>query len=702
MRLKCERDAKLGAFFRKERQELALRFAEIATTIPRWRTAYHEALGSDRLGDYAEAEFEVYARYLEAAFRTGDGIWLELYVGEKIKQSHALDGDFAAARRQIETVLHDELDYLVKQAASCGQKSVGHLTDALAAVRSVIVGEAKRRFKVLWIADCLYLDIQSFLSAGLAEAALAIEPDLVTTKDPVGRYEQIAALLAANTYDAVFFCPFGYENDGAYSRLFRGKAALMTPGAARKLADGSMEAVEPTLRLLSERTDCPVFVHNASGVLRHAGGLKERLKEALSRPQRAAFCRTANARLNALLDELNGAKAAGQAVLVDEFALAQKEGPARAGRYFHRLGQQHPARLGLLLAPVYLDILVTIQSLLKKKVVVCDLDNTLWDGVIGEGAVSHFADRQAILKSLKRRGVVLAINSKNDPKNVTWDGAVLQEDDFAATRINWNTKAENMGELIAELNLGGDSIVFVDDRADERAMVKSVFPDVLALDADDPVTWRRFALWSHMLSSAVSMDRTRTYRERRKRNSFVTSNAQLSKMSLFGQLDLRCTVSASNPKDLPRIAELLNRTNQFNTTGRRVTLKEVQSWHESRGWSVYSARARDRFGDMGLVSVLAARHDAERIEIEAFVLSCRVFGYGIETAVLKALIERNPGKIVSGRIVPTPVNQPCQAVYRDHGFREIDGFWVFDHNSAALSNKEWLAVESDFGDMAAE
>ena len=126
-------------------------------------------------------------------------------------------------------------------------------------------------------------------------------------------------------------------------------------------------------------------------------------------------------------------------------------------------------------APRYRDILYAHAWLLKKKLIVCDLDNTLWDGVIGEGAVGHYACRQRILSSLRQRGVLLAINSKNDPARVRFDGGLLTASDFVATQVNWDPKVRNMKAILAELNLKSKDTIFIDDRADERALMSDAF-----------------------------------------------------------------------------------------------------------------------------------------------------------------------------------------------------------------------------------
>ncbi len=130
---------------------------------------------------------------------------------------------------------------------------------------------------------------------------------------------------------------------------------------------------------------------------------------------------------------------------------------------------------------LYFEIAFAHAFLKSKKLIVCDLDNTVWDGVIGEGAVRHFSDRQATLKELRRRGVLLAINSKNDPKNVHWTGSELQASDFVATQINWQTKAANMERIRDELNLKTKDFIFIDDRPDERELMRAKFPEIECL-----------------------------------------------------------------------------------------------------------------------------------------------------------------------------------------------------------------------------
>lgn len=694
MSLSCKQNTALADFFARSGPNIAADLARIAMVVPHCRAAYESAEKTGELAAYIEAEFQIFPLYLEKAFRTGNVRWLSLYVGEKLKQSHG-DGSGAVGKDAVARILKEDGSYLADAVSAAGLKNeAGELAKVLNSLTPIVIAEAARELRVLWIADCLYLDILSFLAEPLASASISLRPDFITTKNPIERFEKTSALLEANTYDAIFYCPFSYENSITYSRLLNPRQAAQNLLSARQLASAEFATLEAQVRLLSEKAECPVFVHNASGVMRHLGGWKEWVKDAATRPARMAYCRDVNARLAQLVRELNATRPVGQTVIIDEFTTVQQNGVKSSGSYFLHHGYQHPAMLGLYMVDTYLDALTAVDRLLKKKVVVCDLDYTLWDGMIGEGAVTHYVDRQAILKSLKNKGVLLAVNSKNDPANVKWSEAGLGAGDFAASRINWNTKVENIAELAEEMNLNTSSFVFVDDRADERAMVSSIYPQTVTLDAEDEATWRRLALWERMLSGVGVIDRTEMYKKRQEREKFISASPQLSKARLFEELGLRCSVALADPKSLPRVAELLNRTNQFNTTGRRTSLKEVQSWHESSDWSIYVARAGDRFGDMGLVSVLVAHRTGDRVTIEAFVLSCRVFGYGVETAILKALTEANRDATISGAIVPTSVNQPCQTVYEDHGFRREGDRWVFDGAAPAIANKGWLSVDN--------
>jgi FkbH-like protein len=353
--------------------------------------------------------------------------------------------------------------------------------------------------------------------------------------------------------------------------------------------------------------------------------------------------------------------------------------------------------MGEILAQKYAEIIYVNALLTKRKVVVCDLDNTLWDGIIGEGEVNHFHARQLVLKSLKSKGVVLAINSKNDPAAVHWREGTLSDDDFVASAISWNPKIHGMKQIQVDLNLKTKDFVFIDDRADERELMKYSYPEIVCLDATDEKTWTRLRLWDNVLEASPDMDRTLMYKQRAVRTAAIGDEEGSTTLGAeqLSSLGLRLTILKPRSNDLKRTAELINRTNQFNLLGGRASIKEVNEWHRSPGKIILLGQSCDRFGDMGTTCVAVADCDGDEMKLLQFVLSCRVFGYGIEHAVMNSLkriaIGRGCSRIV-GRYVKTAFNAPCENYLSDNAFRKIEERWVWGTGESLKENPLWLTV----------
>jgi FkbH-like protein len=314
------------------------------------------------------------------------------------------------------------------------------------------------------------------------------------------------------------------------------------------------------------------------------------------------------------------------------------------------------------LAPVYIALILANQLLRTKKLIVIDLDETVWRGVIGEGQVEHIQDRQAILRDLRQKGILLAIASKNDTKNVHWTGGVLESADFVAEQINWNPKPASIRRIAEDLNLKLKDFVFVDDRADEREMVKTSIPEIEVLDATADASWEMLRAWAACLPMQTEGDRTQQYRERRQRESYLNTGSEgFDEKVMFSALDLKVDVHVATPRELERVAELINRTNQFNTTASRTSLRQAKDWAASADYRILVAQARDKFGAMGIISAMVVQLTFESARVSSWVLSCRIFGYGIEIAMLNAF-RRTAAQLgrqkLEGRIVETPNNQP--------------------------------------------
>ena len=284
------------------------------------------------------------------------------------------------------------------------------------------------------------------------------------------------------------------------------------------------------------------------------------------------------------------------------------------------------------------------------KVIAVDADNTLWNGVVGEVGADQVqlpAGRrtfQEFLRDCKRRGMLLALISKNNEKDVSdvfqRSDMVLRREDFVAWKVNWEPKSQNIRVLAADLDLGLDSFVFLDDNPIECAEVTANCPSVTALcmppTAEELPRFIRH-VWALDLPPATSADsgRTEQYRQQAERNNFRRKAGSFR--DFIESLNLAVEVSPLAVEHLDRAAQLTQRTNQFNTTGRRRSVPELASILQSAGTGALLVRVRDRFGDYGEVGLCIFSEADGVLEIENFLLSCRVLGKGVEHRMLAAV-----------------------------------------------------------------
>lgn len=331
---------------------------------------------------------------------------------------------------------------------------------------------------------------------------------------------------------------------------------------------------------------------------------------------------------------------------------------------------------------------------LTRKLLVLDLDHTLWGGIIGDdgwqnldlGGTSpvgeaHLAFQRAI-KALQRRGVALALCSKNDER-VALEALerhpemVLRPGDFAAWRINWRDKAENLRELLDELNLTTRAAVFIDDSPAERARVREAWPDVLVPEwPEDPAQYaaalRRLRCFDVVRVTDEDRARTAGYVAERRRRETRAQAATLS--DWLAGLELTVTQTELNDADLLRAAQLLNKTNQFNLTTRRLSEAALRAWAQTQSRRVLTYRVRDRFGDYGLTGLAALEFSAGVATIIDFVLSCRVMGRGVEHTIMERLCEVACAagcRTIVGRRIPTEKNGPCAEFLDECGFAKL-------------------------------
>ncbi len=333
------------------------------------------------------------------------------------------------------------------------------------------------------------------------------------------------------------------------------------------------------------------------------------------------------------------------------------------------------------------------------KVVAVDCDNTLWGGVVGEvglegiqlgpdGAGRAFQLFQHQLKRFKDRGLLLVVVSKNEERDVRnvfeqHPGMILRPDDIAAWRVNWNLKSQNLRELADELNLGINAFVLLDDDPAVRLEVQTSLPDVHVVPLPkDPAaygeTLNRLWLFDGIQTTAVDAARTRMMHEESRRQSARKSTASLT--AFLASLELRVEMAPPTEYEWPRVAQLTQRTNQFNLSLKRRTLEEVKALEPEL--FVYVLKAADRFGDYGLVGVGMFRESeqAGAWEIDTLLMSCRALGRGVEDAFLYGIADMAAQAGVSSlvaRFVAGPRNGQVRDFLVRSGFRETEpNLWI--------------------------
>lgn len=345
-----------------------------------------------------------------------------------------------------------------------------------------------------------------------------------------------------------------------------------------------------------------------------------------------------------------------------------------------------------------------------KKCLALDLDETVWGGVLGEDGPEGievadtyrgeaFRAFQKVVKQIGSQGVLLAAVSKNDIEPVRGvlrdhPRQTLREADFVRVCANWRPKHENLAELAEALNLGVDGFVFVDDSPYERGLVERELPAVAVVSVDGEPAWHAPRLladgWFDVLE-LTDEDRTRAakYADEFARKDFLQSFDSLA--DYLRELDVRVRLAPVCEADVPRVAQITQRTNQFNLTTRRLQPPEVRASADAPHGLVLAIHAADRFGDNGLVGAVFAHRDGAALHIDNFLLSCRVFSRGIEQACLAAVLRharRTGAAEVLGTYRPTPKNAGVADFFPRYGFTELgsgpDGTVRFRHGLAEI------------------
>jgi FkbH-like protein len=487
--------------------------------------------------------------------------------------------------------------------------------------------------------------------------------------------------------------------------------ADLSPEAARAAAERVVRSFEQWAASFRERSQAALIVHSLEQPRNASLGVLDSQSES----GQSGLIRHINRELRRIAAGYRGV------YVLDYDALA-----ARHGReHWHDERKLLMARLPIAadhllhMAQEWMRFVLPLSGRVAKALVV-DLDNTLWGGVIGEdgmtgikvGAEYPGAAYQALqraLLNLSRKGILLAVCSKNNLDDAMealdkHPGMLVRSTDFAAIRINWTDKSQNLREIAQELNIGVDSLAFVDDNRFEREQVRAALPEVFVINLpENPLEYaiavRDCPVFERLTLSAEDQQRTAMYAGQKARAGAEQSFQ--SKEDFFRFLEQAAEIAPVCDLTLARVAQLTQKTNQLNLTTRRYTEQQVAEMAARPGWQVLSIKVRDRFGDHGLVGVAITHDDGEQCEVDTFLMSCRVIGRTIETAFLSHLAESAGGrgcKRLVGWFLPTKKNAPARDFYAQHGFQKQgsngDGsVWSLDLERSPLRCPEWIKLE---------
>lgn len=335
-----------------------------------------------------------------------------------------------------------------------------------------------------------------------------------------------------------------------------------------------------------------------------------------------------------------------------------------------------------------------------KKCLILDLDNTTWGGIIGDDGLERiqigslgigkaFTEFQQWVKKLQNRGIILAVCSKNtdsiarEPFEKHPD-MVLKLDDIAVFVANWDNKVDNIRKIQSILNIGFDSMVFLDDNPFERNLVREHIPDITVPELpEDPADYLSFLYTQNLFEtvsfSALDTQRTQLYQKEAQRQAafekFDSEEAFLASLQMVSE------VKSLDSFNIPRVAELSQRSNQFNLRTIRYTISEVEAMAQNPNYQVFTFTLEDKFGQHGLISLVVLQKSDERLFIENWLMSCRVLKRGMEAFVLNQLVQwarENGFSALVGAYIPTSKNELVKNHYRDLGFVSENEFWLLD------------------------
>lgn len=579
---------------------------------------------------------------LRAWLRTGEERFATVYLDERLRYAPHLADPLIRRDFFRDVLTLDETAILGALAGAHARTTVAGLLDDLHA--PLRAPPPERPLRMLALGDCLMHEVRVALCGRTRAAGLPLDFRGLYFSALYGRgisTEAPVALLREFPADLVALSFLSYSALAPY-HLLMAEASSCKASEIERRVELILRVIRDFLQLLREHTDAPFLIHNASGLPLKGLRRFSPILSPLSPGQKDAV-RLLNAGVAELVHNTP------EVILLDEAAVAQKRGlRASSERLIPRsLAPQaefHTSRFGEYLATAYLDVMSSYRALARCKVIAVDFDNTLWRGVMADGPVEHHLSLQRLLRRLREAGILLVAASKNDPKNIRWSEMVLAPEDFVLQKVSWDQKAASLKEAAEQLDLGLDSFVLLDDSAIERDLIQSQLPKVHTLDPNAPhaLAWlERMLAFPNARETAEAKHRTELYRQQIARKSAF--HPDLDYPAMMASLKLAVRFGSASERDLERIHELVQRTNQFNTTTLRWSKPQLLGFLRDPGRGLYTVSLGDKFGDVGLVVFVLVRREGTSRVIESFVMSCRAMGLGLERLALRLVLDSEGG-----------------------------------------------------------
>jgi FkbH-like protein len=665
--------------------------------IARWGIVH---AGSDDLSWLKSSYVRPALALLLEYVKTGEDKYLSVYLDERLRYAPHRRSTLERAEFFRQVIPGDAQDLLRCLEGTPDLKQ--YLEKLLATLHQPLLAPSEeRRLEVLALGDCLMAESRIFISRQCSLRNLSVDMRCIyfsATENSELSLIEVLPYFEKNKVDAIAISFFTFDAMRSYSQLVREHARLSAVEVDSQIAQ-IIQSVQRFLLEMREHTQAPFLIHNASGL-----PLSRARKFIPLVPPLPSTQKTILEKLSAAVEQVI-AKVP-NCLLVDERGIANKHGlramaadilprRIRKGAFFHT------SCFGEKVAEVHSRMLAALATYGKVKAVLVDFDNTLWKGVMAEGEVEHYRERQKLLLRLKEAGILLVSVSKNSPSNIRWSEMTLQSEEFALHKISWDLKAQSIRQAAEELNLGLDSYVFVDDDPAELELVRGELPSVLLADANDPDTWQALEMMLQFPNTQMTAEaRTRTamYQEHAQRQ--VALKTDLDYPRMMASLALEMTFRPASNRDLARLFELVNRTNQFNTTTLRLSKGEIKEILTDSNQRLFVAELKDKFGNLGLVGVMIVELRPERAAlVKSFILSCRAIGLGFEQQMLTEVMTACSTQVdeLVGRYVASDRNTPCREVFKRYGFSRVsDSDWSYRIGEAkALKSVPWITVSRE-------